>query len=174
MLLGLGSSSALFGWQLDRPLAWAFGAVLLCAGLLLSLRRSRVCAVRPAARWRQIALLLATFALAYGVLGMLAPALAVQQEEAAVASAAPVAPVVAPASSVRRATLIVEKMECPPCAAHVRSLLGRKPFVRSFVAEAFNQQVVIDYDSRQIDAKRLAKLFPLRYRVTLLDDAPLS
>src|SRR5262245_10063684 len=63
VLLGLGSSSALFGLQLDRPLALGVGAALLLAGLVFALRRERACAVRPAARWRQPALMLMSFAL---------------------------------------------------------------------------------------------------------------
>src|SRR5262245_56446698 len=49
VLLGLGSSSALFGLQLERPLAFGIGAALLFAGLAFALRRERACAVRPAA-----------------------------------------------------------------------------------------------------------------------------
>jgi hypothetical protein len=85
------------------------------------------------------------------------------------AAAAPAAaPAVAP--TLRRATLIIEKMDCPPCVARVKGLLGRKPFVRAFVAEPGNEQVVVDYDSRQIDAQRLANLFPQAYRVMLISD----
>src|SRR5262249_26004810 len=73
VLLGLGSSSALFGFQLDRPLALGIGAALLLVGLALALRRAQACAVRPAARWRQPALMLISFALAYGLLGVLTP-----------------------------------------------------------------------------------------------------
>jgi hypothetical protein len=170
VLLGLGSSSALFGLQLDRPLALGAGAALLLAGVVLALRRARACAVRPAARWRQPALILASFALAYGLLGLLAPWAAARQGDAAIASVAPPA---APAPNLRRATLIVEKMVCPPCAASVRGLLKRKPFVHGFVAEEGNETVVIEYDSRQVDARRLVRLFPLSFKVTLTSDAPL-
>jgi hypothetical protein len=170
VLLGLGSSSALFGLQLDRPLALGIGAALLLAGIALALRRGRACAVRPAARWRQPALLLVSFAVAYGLLGLLAPWAAARQEDAASPSIAPLA---AAANHPRRATLIVEKMICPPCAASVRGLLKRKPFVQGFVAEEGNETVVIDYDSRQVDAHQLVQLFPLSFKVTLLGDAPL-
>jgi hypothetical protein len=79
-----------------------------------------------------------------------------------------------PASpKLRRATLIVEKMICPPCAAKVRGLLKRKPFVHGFVAEEGNETVVIEYDSRQIDARRLVSLFPISFEVTLIGDLPL-
>jgi hypothetical protein len=178
VLLGLGSSSALFGFQLDRPLALGVGAALLLAGFIVALRRERACAVRPAARWRQPALLLGSFVLAYGLLGLLAPWAAVQKEEAASSSAvslaamAPKPPLNAP--KLHRATLIVEKMICPPCAANVRGLLKRKPFVHGFVAEEGNETVVIEYDSRQIEAHDLVRLFPLSFKVTLIGDAPLS
>jgi hypothetical protein len=178
VLLGLGSSSALFGLQLERPLALGIGAALLLAGLALALRRERACIVRPAARWRQPALLLASFALAYGLLGLLAPWAAARQAEAVVASVAPVASSAGdlplPSSESRRATLIVEKMVCPPCAANVRSLLKRKAFVHGFVAEEGNETVVIDYNPQQIDAHQLVKLFPLSFKVKLLSDDPLS
>jgi len=87
ILLGLGSSSALLGLTLDRRLALAGGAALLLAGLILALRRTRACQLRPGLRWRAPALLLAGFALAYGLLGLLAPSLAARQEDAAAASA---------------------------------------------------------------------------------------
>jgi hypothetical protein len=179
VLLGLGSSSALFGLQLERPLAFGIGAALLLVGLAFALRRERACAVRPlAARWRQPALLLASFALVYGLLGLLAPWAAAQGEETVVAA------VVLPASSAadlpqassesRRATLLIEKMVCPPCAANVRSLLKRKAFVQGFMAEEGNETVVIDYNPQQIDARQLVKLFPLSFKVKLLSDDPLS
>jgi copper chaperone CopZ len=170
LLLGLGSSSALLGLQLDQALARGAGFALLLGGVALALRRERACAARSIARWRQSALLLAAFALSYGLLGLLLPALAAQREDAATV---PVAAVAAPASALRRATLIVEKMECPPCAASVRTLLERKPFVQHFVAESGNQQVIVDYDSRQIDARGLAGLIPRRYNVVLIGDEPL-
>jgi len=168
VLLGLGSASALAGVQLDRTLALAGGAALLISGAALALRPVRACDVRPSARRRRLALMLAAFVLAYGLLGMLLPELAARRVEATAPPTLPAALVAAPAP--RRATLIIEKMECPPCAAHVRGLLGRKPFVRAFTAESGNQQVVVDYDSRQIDARGLAGLFPQAYRVTLISD----
>ena len=167
VLLGLGSSSALFGLQLDRPLALAIGAARLCAGLLLALRRSRVCDVRPNARWRQPALLLATFALVYGLLGVLAPWAAARQEEAA---AAPAAQPVAATATLRRVTLTVAKMDCPPCASHIRSLLRRKPFVQGFFAEEGIDHVTVDYDSRQADLRKVLELFPRNLGVTLVSD----
>ncbi len=95
----------------------------------------------------------------------------VATEAPAPPAAAPIAEPPSAAPAPRRATLIIEKMIRPPCAAHVHSLLGRKAFVKAFVAEENNEQVVIDYDSRQIDAQALVRLFPQRYRVTLLSDA---
>jgi hypothetical protein len=177
VLLGLGSSSALFGIQLERPLALAAGAALLLAGIVVALRRERGCAMRRPGLWRQPALMLMSFALAYGLLGLLAPWAAARQEDAASASAAlQAAPAVnSPRASTefRRATLIVEKMICPPCAANVRGLLERKPFVRGFLAEEGNETVVIEYDSRQVDTRKLVSLFPLSFKVTLIGDAPL-
>jgi copper chaperone CopZ len=181
ILLGLGASSALLGFTLDRALTLGGGATLLLAGELLLARRGRVCDLRPAARWRTLALMLASFALAYGLLGLLAPALAARQEDAAADAARAASqrqslsvskeqPAVAAAPS-RRLMLVIEKMECPPCAATVRTALKRQPAVRAFVAEVYNDQVTIDYDSGQTSAKKLVALFPPRYGVTLISDA---
>jgi heavy-metal-associated domain-containing protein len=117
--------------------------------------------------------MLAAFVLAYGLLGLLLPELAAQRVEA---TEPPTLHVAAPQAAVplHRATLIIEKMECPPCAAHVHSLLGRKPFVHAFTAESGNQQVIVDYDSRHFDGQKLARLFPPAYRVTLISDAVLQ
>lgn len=173
VLLGLGSSSALFGLQLNHTLALALGGVLLLCGALLGLRRARACALRPGIRWRRAALMLVAFGLSYALLGVLVPTLAAQREEAAeppiaVSIAAP-----APAPVMRRVTLIVEKMECPPCASAVRILLKRKPYIYHFVAETYNQQVIIDYDSRQTDAHALLALIPRHTRPSLISDEPL-
>ncbi len=175
VLLGLGSASALAGIELDRSLALAGGAALLLGGAALALRPGRACDLRPISRLRRLGLMLAAFALAYGLLGVLLPEWAASRVEATepTAAAAPIAAPSSAAAAPRRATLIIEKMICPPCAAHVHSLLGRKPFVQAFVAEENNEQVVIDYDSRQINAQALARLFPQRYRVTLISDTPL-
>jgi hypothetical protein len=169
VLLGLGSSSALLGLSLDHSLALIGGVALLLSGVALALRHMRACDLRPAARWRTPALMLVTFALTYGLLGLLLPALAAQREDSSVAIArAPAA-----AALPRRLTLIVEKMNCPPCAARVRTALKRQPAVRAFVAEDGNEQISIDYDSRKIDAKQLTALFPPRYGVTMMSDNPL-
>jgi len=180
VLLGLGSSSALLGFSLDHTSALAGGAVLLLAGAMLAWRRARACDLRPAARWRAPALMLVSFVLAYGLLGLLAPTLAARQEDTAANSEFATSqrqflslpreqPAVA-AAPLRRLTLIVEKMECPPCAATVRTALKRQPPVHAFVAEANNDQVTIDYDSGRTSAKKLAALFPARYGVTLISD----
>jgi len=181
ILLGLGASSALLGFSLDRTVTLAGGAALLLAGAILAWRRGRACDLRPAARWRTPALMVAGFALAYGLLGLLAPALAARQEDAA-ANLVPLA-VQSQALSVpqgqvivaapRRLTLIIEKMDCPPCAAHLHGLLKRKSFVRSFVAESGNEQVMIDYDSSQTTAKAVFALIPSNYGVTLISDQAL-
>jgi copper chaperone CopZ len=179
VLLGLGSSSALLSFSLDHTVALAGGAALLLAGAILASRRARACDLRPAARWRTPALMLASFALAYGLLGLLAPALAARQEDAAADSelaASQRQSISLPqgraitAAPLRRLTLIVEKMDCPPCAATVHTALKRQPTVRAFVAEAGNDQVTIDYDSGRTSAKKLAALFPPRYGVTLISD----
>ena len=178
ILLGLGASSALLGFTPDRALTFGAGAGLLLAGAALAWRRGRTCDLRPAARWRTPALMLTSFALAYGLLGLLVPALAARQEDTA-ANLAPLAvssqalslpPGQAVAAAPRRLMLSIDKMDCPPCAAHIRALLRRKPFVRAFVAEAGNDEVTIDYDSGQISAKKLAALFPARYGVRLISD----
>ena len=77
------------------------------------------------------------------------------------------------AGDLRRATLIIEKMVCPPCAANVRGLLKRKPFVHGFVAEEGNETVIIEYDSRQVDARGLVRLFPTSFKVSLTSDVSL-
>jgi len=168
VLLGLGASSALFGIHVDRPLTLAGGAALLLGGV--ALRRDRACAVRPATLWRQPALMLATFALSYGLLGLLLPSLAAQREDAATASF--VAPA-APAPALRRVTLLAEKMDCPPCVVHLRGLLKRQPFVHHFVAEDGIEQVVVDYDSRQVNARGLMALIPQQYNISLIGDVAL-
>jgi hypothetical protein len=127
--------------------------------------------------------MLASVALAYGLLGLLAPALAARREDAAASApvetqsqieSLPKAAVGANAAApLRRLTLTVEKMDCPPCAARIRGLLKRKPFVRGFFAEEMIHQVTIDYDSGQIDAKKLAALIPARYGVTLIGEEPI-
>src|SRR5690349_19217653 len=86
ILLGLGASSALLGVSLDRALALAGGAALLLIGALMASQRARACDLRPAARWRAPAVMLISFALAYGLLGLLLPALAARQEDSVAAS----------------------------------------------------------------------------------------
>jgi len=179
-LLGLGSSSALLGFTLDRALAVGGGVALLLASAMLTWRRARACDLRPAARWRNPALMFASFALAYGLLGLLVPALAARQEDAA-----NLVPLVmssqalglpqgqAIAAAPRRLMLSIVKMDCPPCAASVRTALKRQRAVRAFVAEAGNDEVTIDYDSGRTSAKKLAALFPAYYRVTPISDKPI-
>jgi len=173
VLLGLGSSSALAGLAFDRTLALAGGGALLVVGLLLARRQARVCVVLGRARWRASAILLLAFAVAYGLLGYLLPALAERQADASnsvtiLAASAP------RASSLRRATLLVEKMYCPPCAAHVRGALARKPYIRSFIAETNNEEVIIDYDSQQTTTRKLISIFPYSFGVKLISDQALS
>jgi copper chaperone CopZ len=164
------------GFSLDHTMALAGGAALLSAGALLAARRARACDLRPATRWHAPALMLASFALAFGLLGLLAPALAARQEDAAAdAELATIqrqthTPQVVAAAPQRRLTLSVEKMNCPPCAAAIRSAIKRQPTVRAFVAEVYNDQVTIDYDSGRTSAKKLAALIPAHYGVTLISD----
>ncbi len=56
------------------------------------------------------------------------------------------------------------------CAAAIRGAIKRQPSVRAFVAEAYNDQVTIDYDSGRTSAKKLAALIPAHYGVTLISD----
>jgi hypothetical protein len=42
--------------------------------------------------------------------------------------------------------------------------------VRAFVAEAGNDEVTIDYDSGRTSTKKLARLIPAHYGVTLISD----
>ena len=176
ILLGLGASSALLGFSLDRTVALAGGAALLLAGLVLAQRRVRACDLRPAARWRAPALMLVSFAVVYGLLGILAPALAARQEDAAANSPQrqalmlPQGQQVAAAAAPRRLTLSILKMDCPPCAASVRTALKRQKAVRAFVAETGNDEVTIEYDGVRVTAKKLAMLFPARYGVTQIND----
>ncbi len=171
ILLGLGSSSALAGLALDRTLALAGGCALLAMGMLLARRQARACAISGRAYWRQPALMLLTFALAYGLLGFLLPGLAEHQADA---SATTTTSASAPrASSLRRARLLVEKMYCPPCAAHVRGALARKPYIHGFIAETNDEQVIIDYDSQQTTARALIAIFPASFHIELISDQAL-
>lgn len=170
VLLGLGSSSALWGLALDQRLALGAGAALLLAGLALALRAAQACAFGRA-RWRAPLAVLAAFALSYGALGLLLPRVAGQAQVATpmLLVAAP-APAAAEGPELRRVTLIVEKMTCPPCAGKVQRLLARQPAVRGFVAIEGNEEVQIDYDARLADAEALLRLIPSSLRVSLLRD----
>lgn len=174
LLLGLGSSSALWGLVLSQRAALAGGSALLLASLALALRQARSCPVGWA-RWRAPLTILLAFSLSYGALGLLLPGLAAraaQLDQPPAASARAVAaPVAAP--TLRRATLIIEKMTCPPCAVKVQHLLARQPAVRRFVALEGNEEVQIDYDAGQTDAEALRKLIPSALHVSLLQDAAL-
>lgn len=172
LLLGLGSSSALWGLALDQRLALAGGVALLLAGMALALREARACALGQA-RWRGPLTVVVVFVLSYGALGLLLPRLAAQAE--ASPTLADAAPVVDQASApeLRRVTLIVEKMTCPPCASKVQRLLARQPAVQKFVAIEGNEEVQIDYDARRLDAEALRKLIPSALHVSLLRDEAL-
>ena len=172
VLLGLGSSSALAGLAFDRALALAIGGALLAAGLWLARRHTRACEVQRHARWRQPALMLLSFVLAYGLLGYALPRVAARQADIATAGVVPT--LAAPqAGPIRRATLIIEKMSCPPCAASVRGAFTRKPYVRRFTAETNNEQVTLEYDSRQASVRDIIAIFPRTYGITLLGDEAL-
>lgn len=167
-LLGAGSSSALWGLALGRGQALALGGALLLLGTGLALRRARACGLRGRSRLRQPALLLASGALSYALLGIVLPRMAPPAELTPAQAAA------APAASTRRLTMIIEKMNCPPCASHVQNLLAHKPYVRAFSAESGSEQVTIDYDPAQIGASELAGLFPQRFGITLVSDVALA
>ena len=178
ILLGLGSSSALFGFQVNHTLALAGGGVVLGLGLLFARWRRRTCDLRPQARWRRIVLMLSAGALVYGLLGLFAPWVAARQEQVITEqiAAAPVAILprfTTTAPTLRRATLLVAKMDCPPCVSHLRGLLARKPAVARFAADLGNEEVSVVYDSRQIDAATLLALIPQPYQAALRDDVPL-
>jgi copper chaperone CopZ len=170
VLLGLGSSSVLAGLVFERSLTLAAGGVLLVIGLALVLRPARDCSLRDARRWRGPALMLAAFALSYALIGYLLPSIAAREIETVVV---PPPPAVATGALLRRATLLIDKMTCPPCAAHVRNALKRNPAVRAFFAEAGDEQVTIDYDPARTSARQLAIHFPLSYGATLVSDSAL-
>lgn len=170
VLLGAGASSALWGLALRRELALALGALLLLGGFGLAVRHTYTCGLAGWSRWRAPMLMMAAFALSYGLLAGLFPVVAATREAANI-GAAPAQP--QPAASTRRLTLIIEKMNCPPCASKVQSLLARKPYVRAALAERDNEQVVIDYDPAQTSVEALAKLFPHSFGVTVMSDVAL-
>lgn len=171
-LLGLGASSALAGLAFGQGLTLAAGGAVLLAGGYLARRHRRACARPGQVSWRALAALLIAFGLSYGLLGYLLPRIAERQADQRIAMATVIRPPAAQAGALRRARLSVEKMNCPPCAAHVRGLLARKPFVRDFVAETGNEQVTIDYDEQQTSVQQLIALFPWSFHVALLSDGP--
>lgn len=170
-LLGLGASSALAGLAFGRGLTLAAGGAVLLAGGYLA-RRRRACALPGQVGWRAPAALLIAFGLSYGLLGYLLPRVAERQADERVAMATVSRLPAAQAGALRRATLSIEKMNCPPCAAHVRGLLARKAFVRAFVAETGNEQVTIDYDEQRAGVQQVIALFPWSFHVALLSDGP--
>jgi copper chaperone CopZ len=178
VLLGLGSSSALFSLQFDQPWALLLSTVLLLAGAIHSYRKQRgLCGI---GRWRAPLMLLASFGIAYGLLAGALPLLASRIENsrrvqpAAVAAVQPQAAALpSPKTELRRLTLIVEKMTCPPCAVKIRNRLHSKPAVRQLRAEEYNEEVVITYDPAQASAEELTKLIPREYGVLRISDEPL-
>lgn len=88
------------------------------------------------------------------------------------ASAAPARVDAAP-PALCRLTLNIEKMICPPCAAAIRNRLKREPAIHQLSAEAYDEQVVIDYNSQQITSAALLKLIPPNYGVTVVGDEQL-
>jgi Heavy-metal-associated domain len=174
ILLGLGSSSALFGLHVDRTIALGGGVAMLAGGAALILRRARTCSARPARTRRQIALMLGAGAVAYTLLGVAAPWAAERYEQASAApSTKSIAAMPAASAPLRQATLTVEKMDCPPCVTRLRSLLGRKPFISQYAVNDGNEQVTIVYDSSQIDAAALRALMPAQFKAKLDADQAL-
>jgi hypothetical protein len=175
-LLGLGSSSMLFSVQFNQRWALIVSGMLLLGGIARVLRPVGICR-RPG--WHQPAIMLATFGIAYGLLGGLLPTLAAQVEDR---RAAPVAvnasqeiAVERPAApALHRLTLIIEKMNCPPCAVKIRNRLSGKPAVRELRAEAYNEEVIITYDPQQTTGEALIKLIPTQYGVTFIRDEPVQ
>ncbi|MBV9787651.1 MAG: heavy-metal-associated domain-containing protein [Chloroflexi bacterium] len=193
LLLGLGSSSALFSLQFDQSWALGFSLVVLAGGMLQALRRSRSGAVCRVARWRSPLMMALSFAISYALLGVLLPLFAARQELAAevvanreTAHVASIAanvggqtqPIAAPAENkapeLRRLTMIIEKMNCPPCAAKVHNRLSQKPAVRELRAEAYNEEVVVTYDASLSSGEQLMKLFPRQYGLFLISDVPVQ
>ncbi len=182
MLLGLGSSSMLFSMQFNQRWTLLVSGILLLAGMVRVLRRVQAPTICHRSRWQQPVMMLATFVLAYGLLGGLLPRLAAQAEEpntapqvvAAVAKQNIAERPVAPTPALQRLTLIVEKMNCPPCAAKIRNRLQGKPAVRELRADAYNEEVIITYDPRQITGDALIKLIPTQYGVTFIRDEPVQ
>ncbi|HEX6290541.1 MAG TPA: heavy-metal-associated domain-containing protein [Herpetosiphonaceae bacterium] len=174
VLLGLGSSSLLFSLQFDRSWTFAVGAAVLLGGIVRVLWRGQADGLCSVARWRQPLIMAATFAVSYGLLGWLLPMLAAQKEDRDAALSHMVVAPVRPAPPVlHRLTLIIEKMNCPPCAAKVRNRLQNKPAVRELRAEAYDDQVIITYDPRQTTKEELIKIFPRDYGVSFVRDEPL-
>lgn len=188
LLLGLSSSSALFSLQLDQSWALAASLIMLAGGIVQALRRSRSGAVCGVARWRSPLMMALTFVVSYALLGVLLPLFAARQELAAdvanggataqVASVAAnvgdqpqqIVNVAAKAPELRRLTMIIEKMNCPPCAAKVHNRLSQKPAVRELRAEAYNEEVIVTYDASLSTGEQLMKLFPRQYGLTLISD----
>lgn len=171
-LLGLGASSALAALQISRAPALALALALLGAGVALAARRAAACGLSGRARLRAPLVMLAVFGLSYALLAYALPALAARQVAAA-APAARAAPAPPAEAAVRRLTLSIEKMSCPPCAATVGRLLAERPEVVAFVASEHSDQVTIDYLPSAVSAAALARLFPPSYGVHVLDDAAL-
>ena len=178
VLLGLGSSSMLFSVQFNQSWALFVSGMLLLGGIARVLRPMQARTICRRARWRQPAIMLATFMLSYGLLGELLPTLAAQVEASStvpqVVATTPreitVEPLVAPPPALHRLTLIIEKMNCPPCAVKIRNRLKSKPAVRELRAEDYNEEVVITYDPQQTTGEALIKLIPTQYGVTFIRD----
>jgi hypothetical protein len=177
-LLGLGSSSLLFSMQINQRWALFVSGLLLLCGIVRVLRPMQPKAACRRARWQQPAIMLAVFALSYWLLGGLLPTLAAQVEASNAAQqviAAPPRQVAAasPATpTLHRLTLIIEKMNCPPCAVKIRNRLKGKPAVRELRAEDYNEEVIITYDPQQTTGEALVKLIPTQYDVTFIRDEP--
>lgn len=175
VLLGLGAGSAVAGLAVDRHVALLAGAGALAVGLVLAARQARACSAAPAARWRAPAMLLASFALSYALLGLLLPRAAAGAipDSPGLPSAAARVEAAAPRPGPRRATLTVDKLYCPPCAATVRAALKREPAVGAWEAHEESGLLVIDYDPARLTAGEIAGLFPEGFGVALVRDEPL-
>jgi copper chaperone CopZ len=168
-LLGLGASSAVAGIQLGQAPALALGLATLLVGALFAARRGARCGLSGARRALAPLLMLAVAGIAYAALALALPAVAARQ----IAAAVQAAPALPGESELRRLTLSIPKMDCPPCVAIVQRRLAEQPGVAAFVAVLEADEVTIDYQPGVVAKTALAQLFPPSYGVVILDDKAL-
>lgn len=168
LLLGLGSSSALVGLSFNRGEALVWGLLLLAPGLLYLRHRARSCGLQP---WRGTTMLLATFGVSYALLAYALPWAAARS-----APEPPPLPTHASAAApvtLRRLTVSIDKMDCPPCVVSVRRILGEQVAVHAFIAQEGLDEVRIDYNPTLMSGEQVFALFPASYHATYLSDSEL-